>query len=120
MFCDGWGSDPASYARRQHVVYDCARLGEGSHSHYDLFTFCYCAGGAPAIVVTGVPWRTGWKYRERGYRHVYWDAGTMLAQTLALADSAGVVHASVDKTIYIRKNDGRNRKRTGAPWSCGS
>jgi hypothetical protein len=48
------------------------------------------SGGGPAIVVTGVPWRTGWRYRERGYRHVYWDAGTMLAQTLALAGSAGI------------------------------
>ncbi|HWS38938.1 MAG TPA: SagB/ThcOx family dehydrogenase, partial [Actinoplanes sp.] len=47
-------------------------------------------GGDPAIVVTGVPWRTGWRYRERGFRHVYWDAGTMLAQTLALARSAGI------------------------------
>ena len=47
-------------------------------------------GEAPAVVVTGVPWRTGWKYRERGYRHVYWDAGTMLAQLLAAADSAGL------------------------------
>lgn len=47
-------------------------------------------GGAPTLVVTGVPWRTGWRYRERGYRHMYWDAGTMLAQTLAVADSAGL------------------------------
>jgi hypothetical protein len=47
--------------------------------------------GAPALVVTGVPWRTGWRYRERGYRHVYWDAGTMLAQLLAVADSAGLI-----------------------------
>jgi hypothetical protein len=47
-------------------------------------------GGAPALVLTGVPWRTGWRYRERGYRHMYWDAGTMLAQFLALADSAGL------------------------------
>ncbi len=47
-------------------------------------------GADPAVVVTGVPWRTGWRYRERGYRHVYWDAGTMLAQLLALADSAGL------------------------------
>ncbi len=46
-------------------------------------------GDAPVIVVTGVPWRTGWRYRERGFRHVYWDAGTMLAQLLAVADSAG-------------------------------
>ena len=37
------------------------------------------AAARPTVVVTGVPWRTGWRYRERGYRHVYWDAGTMLA-----------------------------------------
>jgi SagB-type dehydrogenase family enzyme len=49
------------------------------------------AGDAVTLVVTGVPWRTGWRYRERGFRHIYWDAGTMLAQTLALADSAGVI-----------------------------
>jgi hypothetical protein len=48
------------------------------------------SGESATLVVTGVPWRTGWRYRERGFRHVYWDAGTMLAQTLALADSAGV------------------------------
>ena len=47
-------------------------------------------GGGPALVVTGVPWRTGWRYRERGYRHVYWDAGTMLSQLLAVAGSAGL------------------------------
>ena len=40
--------------------------------------------------MTGVPWRTGWRYRERGFRHIYWDAGTMLAQLLALADSTGL------------------------------
>jgi SagB-type dehydrogenase family enzyme len=47
-------------------------------------------GEAPALVVTGVPWRTGWRYRERGYRHVYWDAGSVLAQALAAAGSAGL------------------------------
>jgi SagB-type dehydrogenase family enzyme len=49
------------------------------------------AGGeATTLVVTGVPWRTGWRYAERGFRHIYWDAGTMLSQALALADSAGL------------------------------
>ena len=48
------------------------------------------SGDAVTVVVTGVPWRTGWRYRERGFRHIYWDAGTMLAQTLALADAAGL------------------------------
>ncbi len=46
-------------------------------------------GVATTLIVTGVPWRTSWKYAERGFRHVYWDAGSMLAQTLVLAESAG-------------------------------
>ena len=37
-----------------------------------------------------MPWRTGWRYSERALRHIYWDAGTMLAQALALASSAGL------------------------------
>ena len=48
------------------------------------------SGGAPCLIVTGVPWRTGWRYRERGHRHIYWDSGTLLAHTLAAADSVGV------------------------------
>jgi SagB-type dehydrogenase family enzyme len=47
-------------------------------------------GRATTLVVTGVPWRTSWKYAERGFRHIYWDAGSMLAQTLALAESSGL------------------------------
>ncbi len=56
--------------------------------------------GAPTIVVTGIPWRTGWRYRERGYRHIYWDVGTMLAQLLAAADSVGL-----DASLYTRFPD---------------
>jgi SagB-type dehydrogenase family enzyme len=48
------------------------------------------AGGTTTVVVTGVPWRTGWRYAERGYRHLYWDSGTLLAQQRALAASAGL------------------------------
>jgi hypothetical protein len=57
-------------------------------------------GGTTTVVVTGVPWRTGWRYRERSYRHVYWDAGTMLAQLLAVADSAGLA-----PSLYTRFPD---------------
>lgn len=39
--------------------------------------------------MTGIPWRTGWRYAERGLRHLYWDVGSMLANTIALADDAG-------------------------------
>lgn len=53
VFRDGWGQDPNSYASRQHVFYDCARLGDGSHSHYDLFSFCYYVNGMPAVIDPG-------------------------------------------------------------------
>jgi SagB-type dehydrogenase family enzyme len=42
------------------------------------------------LVLTGILWRTAWKYEARGYRHLYWDAGTMLANLLALAATHGV------------------------------
>jgi SagB-type dehydrogenase family enzyme len=43
-----------------------------------------------ALVLTGLVWRTTWKYGERGWRHLYWDAGTMLANLLAAADGYGI------------------------------
>jgi hypothetical protein len=66
-------------------------------------------GDALALIVTGIPWRTGWKYRERGYRHVYWDAGTMLAQVLAVADSAGLT-----PSLYTRFPDASVAALVGA------
>jgi SagB-type dehydrogenase family enzyme len=42
------------------------------------------------FVLTGIPWRTAWKYGERGFRHLYWDAGTMLANLLAVAEADGI------------------------------
>jgi SagB-type dehydrogenase family enzyme len=41
------------------------------------------------LILTGLPFRTGWKYRERGYRHIYWDAGTLLSGCLAEIEAAG-------------------------------
>lgn len=53
------------------------------------------AGLEPAVVaaplvliLTGVPWRTAWKYTERGYRHLFWDAGMIVANLLALSAAA--------------------------------
>ena len=45
---------------------------------------------AAILVLTGIMWRTAWKYETRGYRHLWWDAGTMLANFLELADAARV------------------------------
>jgi SagB-type dehydrogenase family enzyme len=43
-----------------------------------------------SLVLTGIPWRTAWKYGERGYRHLWWDAGTMVANVLAAAAAVGI------------------------------
>jgi len=65
--------------------------------------------GSPGIVLTGVPWRTGWRYRERGYRHIYWDTGTLLSQLLALASSAGL-----DARLFTRFPDETMNALVGA------
>ena len=69
-------------------------LDDGVH-WYDPVGHALLSVGPPAggevttLVVCGVPWRAGWRYAERAFRHLYWDAGTMLSQALALAESAG-------------------------------
>lgn len=50
---DTWGRGPEEFLLRQHVFYDCAQLGEGSHSHYDLFNLTWFAGGSPVVVDPG-------------------------------------------------------------------
>ncbi len=46
---------------------------------------------APAtVILTGILWRSAWKYRERAYRHLHWDGGMMLAHLLAAAAAAGI------------------------------
>ena len=41
---------------------------------------------APAVLVfASTFWRNSWKYRDRAYRHCFWDGGTILANCLAAA-----------------------------------
>lgn len=42
------------------------------------------------VVLTSIFWRSTWKYRARGYRYCFWDAGTILANLLAAAAAEGV------------------------------
>lgn len=67
------------------------------------------ADAGAVVVVTALLARTAWKYGERGYRHVWWDAGTMLANLLALAAArgfrprlyVGFVDAHLDRLLGI-------------------
>jgi SagB-type dehydrogenase family enzyme len=46
---------------------------------------------APVVLaVTSTFWRNAWRYRERAYRHTFWDAGTSLSHILAVAAAAQV------------------------------
>lgn len=45
---------------------------------------------AATIVLTGIYWRNTWKYQARGWRHLYWDSGTMLANLDATANALGL------------------------------
>ena len=55
------------------------------------------AGGEPAVahaplilVFASTFWRNSWKYRDRAYRHCFWDGGTMLANFLAAATARDI------------------------------
>jgi SagB-type dehydrogenase family enzyme len=57
-------------------------------------------GGETVLALTGILWRTAWKYDARGYRHLYWDAGTMLANLLELAPGeARILTGFVDEEV---------------------
>lgn len=55
------------------------------------------------FVATSTWWRNAWKYRERTYRHAFWDSGTVLANLLAVAHSldlpASVVAGFADQQV---------------------
>jgi SagB-type dehydrogenase family enzyme len=61
------------------------------------------AGRPATLVLSGIYWRNTWKYQARGYRHLFWDSGSMLANLLAAAASlelpARVVTGFVDLEV---------------------
>lgn len=55
------------------------------------------SGGEPAVaraptvlVFASTYWRNSWKYRDRAYRHCFWDGGTILANCLAAASARDI------------------------------
>jgi SagB-type dehydrogenase family enzyme len=89
-------------------------LDDGVHWYDPAAHALVAVGPAPAgetttLVATGVPWRTGWRYSERAFRHVYWDAGTMLAQALLVAESGGLA-----PRLWTRFPDGQVTRLVGA------
>ena len=91
------------------VAGDCGAFDPGVYHfdpHHDRFdvlregdyrgVLAEAAGGYGAVadapvtfVATSEWWRNAWKYRDRTYRHAFWDSGTVLANLLAVAHGAG-------------------------------
>jgi SagB-type dehydrogenase family enzyme len=108
------GLDPGVYHYRP-LGDTLVRLREGDHRP----SLVRASAGEPAVArapvvlaLTGIPWRTAWKYSERGYRHLFWDAGMIVANMLALAASvevaARVVRGFADREVeFLLGVDGR-------------
>jgi len=46
---------------------------------------------SPAVIVfSSIAWKNAWKYRDRSYRHWFWDSGVMAANLLATVNSIGL------------------------------
>jgi len=62
-----------------------------------------------AFIFSSLAWRNAWKYRERSYRHWFWDCGVIIANMIALLNSKklksevimGFVDEKIDKLIGI-------------------
>lgn len=61
------------------------------------------ASAAATVVMSAIYWRNTWKYQARGYRHLFWDSGTMLANLVAagaaLEQSPRIVTGFVDAEV---------------------
>ena len=59
----------------------------------------------PAVLaLTAIYWRNTWKYQARGYRHLFWDSGTMLANLLAAATALALPARAVAGFVDLEVN----------------
>jgi SagB-type dehydrogenase family enzyme len=86
------GLEPGLY-NYQAPAHELVRLWEGDQLDA-LRAACGDAKGFEAaplcLVLTGIFWRSAWRYRERGYRRVLLDTGHVLANLVTIAPHAGV------------------------------
>jgi SagB-type dehydrogenase family enzyme len=59
---------------------------------------------AATLVLSAIYWRNTWKYQARGYRHLFWDSGTMLANALAAGGALGLAPRIVTGFVDARVN----------------
>jgi SagB-type dehydrogenase family enzyme len=68
------------------------------------------------LVLSGIYWRNSWKYQARGYRHLFWDSGAMLANLLAAAAALDLPARAVTGFVDLEVNGllGLDAEKEGA------
>ncbi|MCI0713078.1 MAG: SagB/ThcOx family dehydrogenase [Chloroflexi bacterium] len=100
---EGLGAGIYHYAVDHHALEQLQRgdfrqvVVDACGSHPDL------ARSQAIVIYTDMFWRNAIKYGDRAYRHAFWDGGTILANSLALAqemnENAGLHVGFVDATV---------------------
>lgn len=95
----GWGERETKFEDENFLVFDCGRIGDGGHGHYDLLSIEISADGKPLIIDTG-----RYTYSEEGvtnWRHFF--KGTKAHNTVSVDDK--------DQTEYRRGKPKKNVAR---------
>lgn len=105
VVCNRLGEVPAGVHHFAPLEVGLTTLREGDHRGVLAAATVTpeVANASCSLVLTGIPFRTAWKYGERGYRHLFWDAGTMLGNLLGLAEAHDIparVHVGfIDRAV---------------------
>ncbi len=90
LVCEDLPGLPAGVYHYEPLENTLTLLRSGEYRS-SLVTAAALPGTAQAYVVyTDVPFRNAVKYQARAYRHAFWDCGTILANSLALAADAHI------------------------------
>jgi SagB-type dehydrogenase family enzyme len=82
--------NPGDFALRRLREGDVRAALAGAAADDSVATVGHAVASAGVtVVLSGIYWRNTWKYQARGYRHLFWDAGTMLANLVAAGASLG-------------------------------
>lgn len=75
----GWGEGSTQFRKEQFLIFDCGRLGDGGHGHYDALSVEIAAGGRPVVVDPG-----RYTYHEGTPNWRQWFKGTAAHNTVCI------------------------------------
>ena len=56
------------------------------------------------LCLSAIYWRNTWKYQARGYRHLFWDSGSMLSNLLAAATALDLPARAITGFVDLEVN----------------